>query len=109
MSSSSTSSSSIVTRAIIAFGIISCASPLHHNLNAVRETRNLNVHSSEPSILRRSNTQDERYYATWNPSQLCGMKSSFDAWEESYESLEECCEMKFSWDYDACMTSEQQQ
>jgi hypothetical protein len=37
------------------------------------------------------------------------MKSSFDAWEESYESLEECCEMKFSWDYDACMTSEQQQ
>jgi hypothetical protein len=78
-------------------------------LNAVRETRNLNVHSSEPSILRRSNTQDERYYATWNPSQLCGMKSSFDAWEESYESLEECCEMKFSWDYDACMTSEQQQ
>ena len=83
-------------------------------MNAVTETRHLNnVHtasSEQPSILRRSNTQDEeRYYATWNPSQLCGMKSSFDAWEESYESLEECCEMKFSWDYDACMASEQQQ
>lgn len=110
MSSSSSSTSRSITRAIIALSIISCASPLHHNLNnaVTTETRNLNnVHSNSEqssSILRRRSTQQsERYYATWNPSQLCGMKSNFDAWEESYESLEECCEMKFAWDYDACI------
>lgn len=110
MSSSSSSTSRSITRAIIALSIISCASPLHHNLNnaVTTETRHPNnVHSNSEqssSILRRRSTQQsERYYATWNPSQLCGMKSNFDAWEESYESLEECCEMKFAWDYDACI------
>jgi hypothetical protein len=101
-----------ITRAIIAFGIMSCAFPLHfNNLNVATESHHLSASSSSssnaPSILRRT-PQAERYYATWIPTQLCGQKSSFDEWEESYESLEECCEMKFSWDYEACMASEQQ-
>jgi len=108
-------------RAVIAFGIVACASPLHYNMNAATTNARHNImsaaststssYSSEPTILRRSTPQQttERYYATWNPTQLCGQKSTFDAWEESYESLEECCEMKFSWDYDACMASSEQQ
>ena len=103
--SSSSSTSRSITRAIIALGIISCASPLHNNLNAATETRHRVAGNSEQSsiLLRRSTQQSERYYATWNPSQLCGVKRNFDAWEESYDSLEGCCEMKFAWDYDACM------
>jgi hypothetical protein len=110
MSSSSSTSRSSITRAIITLGIISCASPLHNNLNAATETRHLSSAASIGSnseqsniLLRRSTQQSERYYATWNPSQLCGVKRNFDAWEESYDSLEKCCEMKFAWDYDACM------
>ena len=118
MSSSTSTTSRSITRAIITLGIISCASPLHNNLNAATETRHLNAQTtniigggggvvgssgSESNILRRSPQQSERYYATWNPTQLCGVKRNFDAWEESYDSLEECCEMKFAWDYDACM------
>jgi hypothetical protein len=111
MFSTTSSTPSSIIRAVFAFGIVACASPLHYNMNAVTDSRYMmsasSSISSEPNILRRT-PQAERYYATWNPSQLCGQKSNFDAWEENYESLEECCEMKFSWDYDACMASEQQ-
>jgi hypothetical protein len=109
MFSATSSPASSIIRAIIAFGIVACASPLHYNMNAATDARHIGASSSsyEPSILRRT-PQTERYYATWNPTQLCGQKSSFDTWEESYESLDECCEMKFSWDYDACMASKQQ-
>ncbi|KAL7463911.1 hypothetical protein ACHAXS_004261 [Conticribra weissflogii] len=48
-----------------------------------------------------------RFYATWSEGELCSSKSSssFGAWEEPYASLEECCEMSFSWDYDNCILS----
>ena len=48
-----------------------------------------------------------RFYPTWSQGQLCSSKSSssFESWEESYTSLEECCDVSFSWDYDACMQS----
>ncbi len=48
-----------------------------------------------------------RFYATWSEGELCSSKSSssFGAWEESYASLEECCDMSFSWDYDNCILS----
>ena len=47
-----------------------------------------------------------RYYATWNPTSPCSPKSStsFDAWEESYTSLMDCCEEKFGWDLDTCLS-----
>jgi len=44
-----------------------------------------------------------RFYPTFISGQLCHSKTSFDAWEESYESLEDCCQTHFLWDYDACM------
>mmetsp|Transcript_6613 Transcript_6613/g.14324 ORF Transcript_6613/g.14324 Transcript_6613/m.14324 type:complete len:169 (-) Transcript_6613:179-685(-) len=50
---------------------------------------------------------DVRYYATWSSAEgeLCSSKSSssFDAWEESHATLEECCDVNFSWDYESCM------
>ncbi|KAL7460277.1 hypothetical protein ACHAXS_000740 [Conticribra weissflogii] len=46
-----------------------------------------------------------RFYATWDSSSLCSSKSTaaFESWEESYGSLEECCEVRFGWDFDNCM------
>eukprot|EP00581_Thalassiosira_minuscula_P028211 CAMPEP_0183752824 /NCGR_PEP_ID=MMETSP0739-20130205/2570_1 /TAXON_ID=385413 /ORGANISM="Thalassiosira miniscula, Strain CCMP1093" /LENGTH=170 /DNA_ID=CAMNT_0025989229 /DNA_START=161 /DNA_END=673 /DNA_ORIENTATION=+ len=46
-----------------------------------------------------------RYYPTYSEGELCSSKSSssFESWEESYASLEDCCEIAFSWDYDSCM------
>ena len=48
-----------------------------------------------------------RYYATYSEGESCSSKNvnKFDAWETSYETLEECCEMEFSWDYDSCVSS----
>ena len=48
-----------------------------------------------------------RYYATYTNGQSCTSKSSsdFESWEESFATLDECCDMNFSWDYDSC-TSE---
>eukprot|EP00569_Conticribra_weissflogii_P004205 CAMPEP_0171334418 /NCGR_PEP_ID=MMETSP0878-20121228/4635_1 /TAXON_ID=67004 /ORGANISM="Thalassiosira weissflogii, Strain CCMP1336" /LENGTH=119 /DNA_ID=CAMNT_0011835491 /DNA_START=124 /DNA_END=483 /DNA_ORIENTATION=+ len=48
---------------------------------------------------------DLRFYATWSDGEMCSLKSasSFGVWEESYASLEECCDTNFSWDYNNCM------
>ena len=46
-----------------------------------------------------------RFYPTWIRGQLCGAKETFDDWEDSYVSLEECCESHFSWDFSACCGS----
>jgi hypothetical protein len=46
-----------------------------------------------------------RFYPTWIRGQLCSAKETFDDWEDSYSSLEECCESHFSWDYSACCGS----
>lgn len=48
-----------------------------------------------------------RHYATYSEGKLCSSKSStkFDSWEESYASLDDCCEGSFSWDYKSCMGS----
>jgi len=53
----------------------------------------------------RKNNAMPRFYATWDSSSLCSSKSTaaFESWEESYGSLEECCEVRFSWDFDNCM------
>ena len=46
-----------------------------------------------------------RYYATYTNGQSCTSKSSSDieSWEESFATLDECCDMNFSWDYDSCI------
>ena len=47
-----------------------------------------------------------RYYATYTNGQSCTSKSSseFESWEESFATLDECCDMNFSWDYDSCIS-----
>jgi hypothetical protein len=62
--------------------------------------------SSEPPPAAAPTNQNIRYYATYNESgELCSTKatSKFEVWETNYATLDECCEMSFSWDYDACM------
>mmetsp|Transcript_27474 Transcript_27474/g.56258 ORF Transcript_27474/g.56258 Transcript_27474/m.56258 type:complete len:161 (+) Transcript_27474:307-789(+) len=48
-----------------------------------------------------------RFYPTWSDGERCSSKvsTSFESWEESYSSLDECCDEIFSWDYHACMQS----
>ena len=50
--------------------------------------------------------QNVKYYANYNEGS-CSSKSTnkFSSWEESFDSLEDCCDVAFSWDYDACMGS----
>ena len=45
------------------------------------------------------------YYPTYTDGELCSTKLSteFNNWETYYETLVECCDSAFSWDYDACM------
>ena len=47
-----------------------------------------------------------RYYATYTNGQSCTSKSSseFESWEESFATLDECCDTNFSWDYDSCIS-----
>jgi hypothetical protein len=46
-----------------------------------------------------------RYYASYSDDKMCASKAttSFESWEESFESLDDCCEMAFSWDVEACL------
>ena len=46
-----------------------------------------------------------RYYATWTNGQLCDAKRKFEDWEESFETLEDCCIGKFRYDYEGCCQS----
>jgi len=46
-----------------------------------------------------------RFYPTWIRGQLCSSKETFDDWEDTYFTLQECCESHFSWDYSACCAS----
>jgi hypothetical protein len=46
-----------------------------------------------------------RFYPTFVSGQLCHSKIKFDSWEESYETLNECCKAHFSWDFESCCKS----
>ncbi len=67
--------------------------------------------SSSPSMtpalsLSERSSDGVRYYATSSgEGESCSSKStsSFEAWEESFGSLEDCCEVAFGWDYDSCV------
>jgi len=55
-----------------------------------------------------TSSQSNRFYPTFVSGQLCRSKYSFDidSWEESYETLKECCKTHFFWDYEACCKTE---
>mmetsp|Transcript_16023 Transcript_16023/g.29052 ORF Transcript_16023/g.29052 Transcript_16023/m.29052 type:complete len:192 (+) Transcript_16023:155-730(+) len=62
--------------------------------------------AAAPTLGASATTADDvRYYATYTEGELCSSKSSslFESWDESYVSLEDCCDVAFSWDYGACM------
>ena len=61
--------------------------------------------SAENDESRQSKNSNVRYYASYSDDTMCASKStsSFESWEESFESLGDCCEMAFSWDMDACL------
>jgi len=50
-------------------------------------------------------TETPRFYPTYITNELCHSKTSFDSWEESYGTLRECCEVFFSFDFEACCSS----
>ena len=43
------------------------------------------------------------YYPTWAAGELCAYKSGFESWEERFDTIEDCCTSKFSYDYDNCV------
>jgi hypothetical protein len=48
-----------------------------------------------------------RFYPTWVRGELCSSKEVFDDWEDSYATLQECCESHFSWDMSACCSTKE--
>jgi hypothetical protein len=46
-----------------------------------------------------------RYHPTFSEGESCSSKPAarFEAWEESFETKEECCEVAFGWDYESCV------
>ncbi|KAL7463910.1 hypothetical protein ACHAXS_004260 [Conticribra weissflogii] len=74
--------------------------PYYRDDDAVSNATNFH-HSPLPRDVDRI-----RYYATWScDGGSCSSKSTsaFDAWEQSHATLEECCDVTFSWDYDNCI------
>ena len=60
---------------------------------------------SSPAAAPTRDISGVRYYATYTNGQSCTSKSSseFESWEESFGTLDECCDMNFTWDYDSCI------
>lgn len=50
-------------------------------------------------------TETPRFYPTYISGELCRSKISVDSWEDSYGTLRECCEVFFSFDFQACCSS----
>jgi hypothetical protein len=48
-----------------------------------------------------------KYYASYSEESRCSTKpaTSFESWEDSFATLEDCCKIAFSWDVEACMDS----
>ena len=46
---------------------------------------------------------DVRYYAAYAEGESCSLKKSlsFESWEETFASMEACCEVAFGWDHGA--------
>ena len=72
----------------------------------VMSTPHIGGHENEkPLQYAPASTHSPRFHPTFINGQLCHSKISFDSWEASYETLEECCKAHFSWDYEACCRS----
>ena len=62
--------------------------------------------SSPAAALTIASASTSRYHPTYTDGgESCSAKSSseFNSWEVSYDTLHECCDKAFGWDYDACM------
>ena len=58
-----------------------------------------------------SSTSARKYYPSYDDAMdgvSCATRSARDVgvWETSYDTLRECCEASFGWDYDACMNGD---
>ncbi|KAL3773405.1 hypothetical protein ACHAW5_008172 [Stephanodiscus triporus] len=76
---------------------------LPRELAAMIESAESSKPSSAPTM-----SSSLRYYPTYTEGgESCSAKSSteFNSWEVSYDSLHECCNESFGWDYDACINS----
>lgn len=73
----------------------------------VTSTPSVDGHDNDDKPLQyvAASSDKPRFHPTFVSGQLCDSKISFDSWEESYETLEECCKAHFLWDYDACCRS----
>jgi len=61
-----------------------------------------NMPASAPTVAAPTIGLNELYYSV---GEGCASKpvGRFDAWEESYTSKVECCEVTMSWDFDSCV------
>jgi hypothetical protein len=48
-----------------------------------------------------------KYYPTWQEGKLCQSKTYFEGWEQTFDTLDGCCTLLFSYAYDDCMASNQ--
>lgn len=58
-----------------------------------------------PAVAPTSGAAARYYYPTYDTEGgVCSSKpaANFESWDESYASLAECCDVAFSWDYEAC-------
>lgn len=58
-----------------------------------------------PAAALTSEAAPRYYYPTYDTEGgVCSSKpaAEFESWDESYASLAECCDVAFSWDYEAC-------
>ena len=77
----------------------SCMNPLELPVE-LSEMSNMPV--AAPTVAAPTVGLDELYYSV---GEGCASKpvGRFDAWEESYTSKVECCEVTMSWDFDSCV------
>jgi hypothetical protein len=79
----------------------------HQSIQAAKS-----LHSTQELVPQQQQDEEEEdgtlllgYYPTHIENELCSSKSTskFELWEEYYQTLEECCEVNFSWELDACL------
>ena len=66
------------------------------------------IESEEQSRTDGANIETNISYVASYDGSYCSPKSSrsLESWEESFTSLHECCELRFSWDMDGCLNNE---
>lgn len=77
-------------------------------LIASAKENDLAAPASAPTLASAEPKEEEEvryFYPTYAEGELSSTKSAskFESWEESFESLENCCDVAFSCDYESCM------